>query len=144
VATAEAIIGSINWLAVAIAWVATLAIGVVWYQPGVFGTAWARRISQWTGTAVPDLLQASPRQLSYWAIAFAVNVMAMALLLAALGASTIGHGVQVAVLATAGFAVSFLSWPVIFSGMPAGVLLINSAAFLAMQLAIAAILVWFA
>ena len=142
--SAEAIIGGVNWLAVAIAWVATLGIGVVWYQPGVFGTAWARRINQWTGIAVPDLLQASPRKLGYWAIAFAANVIALALLLAALGASTLGDGVQVALLATAGFAVSFLSWPLIFAGMPAGVLLINSAAFLTMQLAIAAILVSFA
>lgn len=137
-------IGSINWLAVAIAWVVTIAIGSVWYQPRAFGTAWAGRVSQWTGIAVQDLLQGTTLKLAYWAIAFGANVIAMALLLAALDASTLGDAVQVALLTTAGFAVSFFSWPVIFAGMPVGVLLINSAAFLTMQLATAAILVVFA
>ena len=138
------VIGNINWLAVLIAWVVTLGIGVVWYQSWAFGTAWARRVSRWTGAEVPALLEASPRKLAYWAIAFGVNVMVMALLLAALGALTLGDAVQVAVLVTFGFAASFLSWPVIFAGMPPGVLVINSAAFLTMQLATAAIVVWFA
>ena len=136
--------GTVNWLAVVIAWIVTLGIGVLWYQPRAFGTAWASRVSQWTGAAVPALLQGSPRQLAYWAIAFGANVLVMALLLAALDASTLGDAVLIAVLTTAGFAMSFLSWPVIFSGMPPGVFVINSAAFLAMQLAIAAILVSFA
>jgi hypothetical protein len=136
-------IGSINWLAVVIAWVVTVVIGIVWYRPRVFGTAWAGSVSRWTGTSTRDLLQPSDstRKLGYWAIAFGVNVIAMALLLAALGASTIGDAIQVALLTTVGFGMSLLSWPVIFARMPMAVLLINSAAFLTMQLANAAILV---
>jgi hypothetical protein len=133
----------INWLAVVVAWVVTLAIGIAWYQPRAFGTAWAGSISRWTGAAVPDLLQPpdSAAKLGYWAIAFGVNVIAMAFLLAAVEASTLGHAVQAALLVTAGFAMTLLSWPVIFAGMPVAVLVINSAAFLVMQLASAAILV---
>jgi hypothetical protein len=137
------VIGSINWLAVLIAWVVTVVIGIVWYRPRVFGTAWAGSVNRWTGISTRDLLQPpdSTLKLGYWAAAFGLNVLGMALLLAALNASTLGDAVQVALLTTVGFAASLLSWPVIFAGMPITVLFINSAAFMTMQLVNAAILV---
>ena len=138
------LIGSINWLAVAIAWLVTAAIGIGWFRPEVFGTPWARSVSAWTGAGVDELLEPPnlPSRLGYWMVAFGVNAIAMAMLLEAVDASSFGDVVLVAILTTVGFAAPLLSWPAIFAGMPVRVLLINTAAFLVMQTASATILIW--
>ena len=58
----------------------------------------------------------------------------------AVGASSVGEGLVLGVVLTVGFGATLASWPPIFARMPWSWWLVNSCAFLLMQVAMSVIL----
>jgi hypothetical protein len=131
----------INWLAVIVASVAALVIGIIWYLPPTFGARWAGFVTGYTGLSDADLMPANiPLTMLLWLLGFIVNALALALLIQGMGINNLGDGILLALIVWAGFGLVLSSWPVIHARQPAGLWLLNGAAFLVMQLVMATIL----
>jgi hypothetical protein len=131
----------LNWWAVLVAWLAAFAIGSVWYAPPVFGNIWSRQVTRWTGILEDHLAEGGPaRAVAKWLVGMAVNAVALALALEAMGADSVGDGIVAGLVLGLGLGATVLAWPVIFARAPWGWWLINTGAVLAMQAAMGAIL----
>ena len=131
----------INWLAVILAGVAALVVGVIWYLPPTFGTRWAGFVKTYTGLSDADLMPANiPRTMGLWLLGFVLNAIALALLLRGMGISSLSDGILLGVILWAGLGLTISSWPVIHAKQPPGLWLINGAAYLVMQIVMTVIL----
>ncbi len=101
---------NINWLAVLIAGIAHMLIGLVWYLPGLFGNEWMKLTGK-------DLKPASQ-----WMAAGFIGHLSIALVLALVinlaGASTVIGGIAVGVLIWAGFIVTLEIGELIWEKIP--------------------------
>jgi len=135
----------LNWLAVAVSTVAAFAIGLVWFAPPVLGTLWARQVTQYAGIPEDDVASGAAKgaTLLPWFVATAINVVALALAVAAIGADSLADGVVLGAVLSLGFGATLNSWPSIFARLPRTWWLLNCGAALVMNVVAGAILgVW--
>jgi hypothetical protein len=135
-------LNDVNWAAVGASLVAAFAIGLVWFAPSALGRFWARQVSRYAGIPEGDITsgasQATP--LAKWLLGIAITAVVMALTVEAVGADSAGDGVVLGLVLGIGFGATLSSWPPIFARMPWQWWLVNSGAFLLMQVAMGAIL----
>lgn len=114
----------INWLAVLLAFVATLAVGFIWYMPPVLGNRWMAAIGK-TEEDLKDINGGAGLWLPM-ILASALTAVLLAVLMAALGVdSTLGgavFGLAAGLVFRAGGHVIHNG----FAGRPAAVTLIDS------------------
>ena len=109
----------INWLAVVVASITALVIGVIWYLPPTFGTRWASYVKGYTGLSDADLMPSNiPLTMGLWLLGFIVNAFALALLIRGIGISNLGDGILLAVILWAGLGLTISSWPIIHAKQP--------------------------
>ena len=132
----------LNWVAVAVATIAAFAIGLVWFAPPVLGTLWARQVSQYAGIAEADVTDGAAKgaALLPWFVATAVNVVVLALAVAATRADSLADGIVLGLVLSVGFGATLCSWPTIFARLPRTWWLLNCGAALLMNAAAGAIL----
>jgi hypothetical protein len=131
----------LNWLAIIVAGIAALVIGIVWYLPPTFGTRWAGFVKRYTGLSDSDLMPSNiPMTLGLWLLGFIANAFALAIILRGMGISNLIDGILLAVIVWAGFGLVLSSWPVIHAKQPSGLWLVNGVAYLVMQIVMTIIL----
>ena len=131
----------LNWAAVAVAALAAFAVGAIWYAPPVLGGYWARQVYRWTGASEAELMSGNPTvPFAKWLVGMAVNAVALGLAAEGVGAESAGDGVVLGLVVGIGFGATVMSWPAIFARAPWGWWLVNSGAFVAMQVVMGAIL----
>ncbi len=110
----------INWIAVIVAALVPMALGAVWYSPALFVSPWMRAV----GKTQEDLSGARRG----YAVA-AAGALVMAYVLARIvdyaGATTIGDGLVVGLLAWAGFVLTTMAVNGIFAGRSLSLYLID-------------------
>ena len=84
----------LHWVAVAVSTIAAFAIGVIWFAPPVLGTLWARQVTQYAGIPAADVTSGAAKgtALLPWFVAIAINVVVLALAVAATGADSLADG----------------------------------------------------
>lgn len=135
----------LNWLAVAVSTVAAFAIGLVWFAPPVLGTLWARQVTQYAGIPEDDVQSGAAKSAALlpWLAATAINVVVLALAVAATGADSLTDGVVLGAVLSLGFGATLNSWPSIFARLPRTWWLLNCGAAVLMNVVAGAILgVW--
>ncbi len=132
----------VNWAAVGVSVAAAFAIGLVWFSPSALGRFWARLVSRYTGIPEGEITSAATQTtpLAKWLVGTAISAVVLALTVEAVGADSAGDGVVLGVVLGVGFGATLSSWPPIFASMPWQWWLVNSGAFLLMQIAMGAIL----
>ena len=132
----------LHWAAVAVSTIAAFAIGFVWFAPPVLGTLWARQVTQYAGIPAADVTSgaAKGRALLPWFVAIAINVVVLALAVAATGADSLADGMVLGVVLSLGFGATLNSWPSIFARLPRTWWLLNCGAALLMNAVAGAIL----
>lgn len=132
----------LNWLAVATAAAAAFAIGMLWFSPIAFGAFWARQVSGYTSVLEDETMRDAgrPKALSAWLGTIAVSAIALAMTAGALDADSPGEGVALGLVLAVGLGATVAGWPAIFARMPWQWWLVNTGAFLLMQMAMGAIL----
>jgi len=132
----------INWLAVAVAGIAALAVGVIWYLPPTFGTRWGSFVKRYTGLSDDDLMPTNfPSTMFFWLLGFLVNAIVLAILIRGMDIGNLWDGILLGAIVWAGLGLTISSWPVIHAKQPAGLWLLNGAAFLLIQIVIVTILI---
>ncbi len=132
----------LNWLAVAVSTVAAFAIGLVWFAPPVLGTLWARQVTQYADIPEADVTSGAAKgaALLPWFAATAINVVVLAMAVAATGADSVTDGVVLGAVLSLGFGATLNSWPSIFARLPRTWWLLNCGAALLMNVVAGAIL----
>ena len=132
----------LHWVAVAVSTIAAFAIGVIWFAPPVLGTLWARQVTQYAGIPAADVTSGAAKgtALLPWFVATAINVIVLALAVAATGADSLADGMVLGVVLSLGFGATLNSWPSIFARLPRTWWLLNCGAALLMNAVAGAIL----
>jgi hypothetical protein len=126
---------SINVLAIVAAAVTHMATGLVWYQPQLFGNAWA--------SLTGKTLEPARRWLVAGAIGHLLVALALAVVVNLAGATTLAGGVAVALLVWLGFVVTLEVGELIWEKIPFHLFLIRIGEHLVALSAAGAILaVW--
>ena len=135
-------IDDINWFAVAASAAAAFLIGLVWFSPAALGGFWARQVSRYTAITEGEITSEASRAtaLSRWLSSIVITAVVMAMTVEAVGAESAGEGVVLGAILAAGLGATFASWPPIFARMPWQWWLVNTGAFLLMQVVMGAIL----
>ena len=135
-------LSDINWAAAGTSLAAAFAIGLVWFSPSTLGSFWARQVSRYTGIPENEITSGASHvtALAGWLVGIAITAVAMALTVKAVGADSAGDGAILGLVLGVGFGATFSSWPPIFARMPWAWWLVNSGAFLLMQVVMGAIL----
>jgi hypothetical protein len=135
-------VSDLNWLAVAVSTVAAFAVGLVWFAPPVLGTLWARQVTQYAGIPEDDVTSGAAKGsvLLPWLVATAINVVVLALAVAATGADSLADGAVLGTVLSLGFGATLNSWPSIFAGLPRTWWLLNCGAAVLMNVVAGAIL----
>jgi Protein of unknown function (DUF1761) len=135
-------VDDINWLAVIASVAAAFLVGLVWFSPPVFGGYWARQVSRYTAIPERTITRDASRTsaLARWLGSIVVTAVVMATAVEAVGADSAAEGVALGVVLVLGFGATFASWPSIFARMPWEWWLVNTSAFLLMQVAMGVIL----
>lgn len=135
-------LNDVNWAATGASVVAAFAIGLVWFSPSALGGFWARQVARYTGIPETEITSGAsqPIPLAMWLVGIAITTLELALTVEAVDADSAGDGVVLGLVLGVGFGASLGSWPPIFARMPWEWWLVNSGAFLAMQVATGAIL----
>jgi hypothetical protein len=133
----------LNYLAILVAAMAAFVVAFAWYMPPVFGLRWAALTKRYTGLSDTDLSANLPMKAGLWFAGFLVNAFVLAVVIGLTGASDVGTGITLGVLAGIGLGATVSSWPPIHARQPVGIWLMNTGLFLLQQIAMAAILtVW--
>ena len=132
----------LHWAGVAVSTIAAFAIGFVWFAPPVLGTLWARQVTQYAGIPEAEVTSGAAKgtALLPWFGATAINVVVLALAVAATGANSLADGVVLGVVLSLGFGATLSSWPSIFARLPRTWWLLNFGAALLMNAVAGAIL----
>jgi hypothetical protein len=135
-------VDDINWPAVAASVAAAFFVGLVWFSPPALGRFWARQVARYAGIAESEITSGASqaRPLVSWLGSIIVTAVVMATTVEAVGAESAGQGSVLGLVLGVGFGATFASWPVIFARMPWQWWLVNTGAFLLMQVAMGAIL----
>ena len=131
----------LTWWAVAVSTVAAFAIGLVWFAPPVLGTLWARQVTHYAGIPEDDVASGAAKSVALlpWFVTTAINVVVLALAVAATGADSLADGVVLGVVLSLGFGATLSSWPSIFARLPRAWWLLNCGAALVMNVVAGAI-----
>lgn len=127
---------SVNYVAVLVAGIASMAIGMVWYLPAVFGNAWTKAL----GKKKDEMGKPGPAMILTF-IAALVMIYVLAHFLQVTGATTVGAGLTTAFWIWLGFIASTMLTNALFEGRSASLFWINSIYQLVNLLVAAAILV---
>jgi hypothetical protein len=135
-------LGQLNWMAVGVSTLAAFGIGLVWFAPTTLGRIWARQVERYAGIPATETATAAsrPSRLALWFGAMALNAAGLALAIQLAAADSLADGVFLSLAFGIGLGATLSSWPAIFARMPLGWWLLNVGAFLAMQVAMGAIL----
>ena len=123
----------VNYLAVVVAAVAAVAIGIVYYGLAGLGDRLARVLGS------TPVRQPGPAQLAIGVVVSLVNAWVLALLSLNLGAASITDGIMLGVLAWLGFMATLSGAQVAFQGRPWNAWLITNVHDVVIQVVIAAI-----
>lgn len=110
-------LSSINLLSVLVAAIVHMAVGLIWYQPKVFGDAWA-------GLAKADL-KPSSRWMPVGAIGHLLMALVLAIIVNLAGAATVVDGLFIGILAWIGFIVPLEIGELIWEKIPFNLFLIR-------------------
>ena len=95
-----------NWIAVVVAAIVSMILGMIWYSPKVFGKPWMRLM----GMTVKDMQAAQKKgMIMQYIIAFGAALVT-AYMLSIFSGYAVGSGVYAGGLAATGAAVGFLTW----------------------------------
>ena len=135
-------IDEINWLAVAASVAAAFSVGLVWFSPPLFGRFWAKQVARYAGIPENEIISGAsrPSALAPWLGSIFVTAVVMGTTVEAVGAKSAGEGVVLGLVLGVGFGATLASWPAIFARMPREWWLVNTGAFLLMQVAMGVIL----
>ena len=129
---------AVNYLAVIVATVAAVVIGIVYYGVAGFGARLARLNSMTPRTGPP-----SPTQFATGIVVGLVNAWVLAVLSLNLGGASIADGILLGALAWLGFGATFKAAQVVFEGRSWNTWLIAGVHDLLVQVVVAAIVtVW--
>lgn len=110
-------LSDLNWLAVLVAWVAHIAVSLVWFQPALFGKAWVllsgkdlKPATQWIPVGVAAHLMA---------------VLALAVVIRLAIATTLAEGVAVGIFVSIGFIGAMLGGELVWEKIPFRLFLIR-------------------
>ena len=127
---------SLNWLAVIVAAVAAIVIGIVWYRPEVFGRRWATL----SGRPLPQVGQIPPATTVGSIVVELLAAYVLAVIVKGLGAGTLADGAVVGFLAWLGFAATTNYGNVLYEGRTVAHWAINNGNTLIALLVMGAIL----
>ena len=113
-------ISGLNWLAILVATVAGFVIGGIWYGP-LFGGAWMSALGK-----SPDDIQPSPAPFVISFFTALITAIVLAVLINALGVSTLGSGVVIGLLIGVGFIATAMASDSAFCGWGVKLWLIQS------------------
>ena len=134
------IVPQINFAAVAVSGIASMAIGFLWYSPLLFGKTWMKL----TGMTEKTMAQTKSKMGVTYGISFVASLV-MAYVLAhfidLVSATTVAEGIQVGILAWLGFVATTMITTVLFDNKPWKLYAINCGYQLASVLVMATILV---
>lgn len=89
-----------NYWAIVVAWVFTAAVGAFWYSPAGFGKQWMNH----TGINILEMPENEATKVLGWVMVSAlVQVVALAIVINSVGATTAGEGLIAGVVLWAGF-----------------------------------------
>jgi hypothetical protein len=133
---------TLNWPAVGAAVASAFVIGLLWFSPQVLGPFWARQVSRYTALPEGEITNEAsrPTALSAWLGVIAVSAVALAVTAEAVGADSPSDGIVLGLVLGLGLGATLASWPPIFARMPWQWWLVNSGAFVLMQVAMGTIL----
>lgn len=136
-------VNDINWIALGAAVAAAFSIGLLWFSPAALGGFWAKQVSRYTGLPEDVITREASRSsaLGRWLVSILVTALVLAMAVKAVGADSVGEGLVLGIVLTVGFGATLASWPPIFARMPWAWWLVNTSAFLLMQVAMSVILV---
>lgn len=129
-----------NPIGIVAAVVAAAVVLTVYYAPPVMGNRWAAEIMAWTGQTQEQLSGDIPRRMGLWLLTAVINAVVLAYVMDRLAIASIGDALVLGAVVWAGFGATFAFWPVAFANQPWQVWVINSGAFLIIQLLMAGIL----
>jgi Protein of unknown function (DUF1761) len=119
-------LGELNWLAVIVAAVAYWILGAIWYAQAVFGRAWIRA----GGIEIPEGQSPGPATYIIPLIANFLAAVALAMLAAATGSTTVAHAIVLGLVAWGGFAFGLTLLGAVFDNRPSpGVWFVISAGY---------------
>ena len=124
---------AVNYLAVVVAAVAAVAIGIVYYGLAGLGDRLARVLGS------TPIGRPGPAQLAIGVVVSLVNAWVLALLSLNLGAASITDGIMIGVLAWLGFMATLSGAQVAFQGRPWNAWLITNVHDVVVQVVMAAI-----
>jgi hypothetical protein len=110
-------ISDLNWLAVIVAWIAHVAISLVWFQPPLFGKAWVRL----SGKDMKPATQWIPVGF----VAHFLAVLALAIIIRLANATTLIEGVAFGILVSIGFIGAMLGGELVWEKIPFRLFLIR-------------------
>ena len=119
--------------------VAAVILTVYFAQP-VLGGRWEAAVIRWTGQTHEQLNSGFPMRVGQWMVSAIVNAVVLAYLVSRLGITTPVDGAVLGAVAWLGFGTTFAFWPVVFQNQPRAIWIINSVAFLIIQVLAGAIL----
>jgi hypothetical protein len=93
------VLNVINWFAVVVSVVASMVIGSIWYHPKVFFNVWWKGIGKKEG----EIGQASPAIWIFVVLASFVEAVALAFMIQAMGARSVGSGALAGFMIWLGF-----------------------------------------
>ncbi|MBB6174183.1 hypothetical protein HNR23_004243 [Nocardiopsis mwathae] len=98
------VLGELNWIAIVVAALVYFGLGAVWFARPVFGKAWMRAID-WAGDD-----EEKPGAAMYIGplVVCLIQVIVLAMLLAAVGVAAVGEGIALALLVGVGLSASAL------------------------------------
>ena len=130
----------VNLLAVVVAAVAAMAVGMVWYSPGVFGKMWMGLI----GMSEKDLEAAKKKGMAPTMVAALISQLVLACVLArfmsGMDMYSVSGGVQTAAWAWFGFVATIMLGMVLWEKRPLKLYFLNAAHWLVAMVVMGAVL----
>jgi hypothetical protein len=108
------VLGDLNWLAILVATLAYWILGAIWYAQGVFGRAWMRA----GGVEIQEGQSPGPAIYIIPLIANFLAVLALGMLAAATGSTTVSHAIVLGLVVWGGYAVGHILLGATFDTRP--------------------------
>jgi len=107
---------AINWLAVIVAAVASMVVGMIWYNPKVFGHTWMKLAGITHKQAKKQKEKGMGKSMILAFISEVVLAAVLSFFIKSLGAVTVGQGVTIGIVAWLGFVATFSLGTVLWEG----------------------------